>query len=599
MKISKLYIGLLALGIGFFSSCTKYDNPAPFFEEYDQEVERTIKNKVLVINIDGLVGSQLKTYMPANMTKMLTNAKYSYKAQSDKNTSDPASLVSLVTGVPSSIHHVETDTYLPESTGKDEHGHGTSTFFPSFLYRLEERDKAKNTSVFMRNNAFTGAYLTSVDQFVVENSDAQIKSRAVDYITKNHPDFIMVQLSDLQEAGKSGGFVTSNAKYKSALDAIDGHVGDLLKAIEAREGAEFENWLVVLCSAHGGTSTGSYGNSSVDEMSTFSMYYNKKFKGIELNGDELNSFYANGYFAGAYNYYDATGKTRDFAVDGARAMSPSGASSNLLNASATNEITYEFKIKLRPDTYWAGTTFSGGYRNYYNFIMGKDDNDNTSAGWHIYGQDMSFSLRVQDGSKTESFSFGRGNDGSWNHYAITFKRETNVTTKAVMYVNGEQAGSQVFKMAISAFSNTHPLTFGFAKQGYQNLSFLQADFADVRVWNKELTKEQVAQITCLKWIPDNFPLKDNLIAYYTQFDGLTWKNSITDKGVPDMTISRNTEFLSGSNVRLGCGVIPEYVYLQNIDLARQTFYWLGVDINPEWGIQGNLFLKNFENEFNQ
>lgn len=598
MKFNNICKGLLVLSIISLFSCTRYDNPAPFFEDYEQEVDKTIKNKVLIINIDGLVGEQLKIYTPTNLTKMLENAKYSYRAQSDNITTDPASLVSLVTGVPSNKHRVFTDSYLPTFENSDPHG--DSHFTPSMFYLLEGRDKLINTAVFMRNRAFTGAYLTDADQFVVENTDESVKNRSIERLKLGRTDLMMIQFSDVQNAGKNGGFVNSNSLYKEALDKVDGYVGEILSTIENTAEAEYDNWLVIICSAHGGKADGNYGGATVEEKSTFSMYYNKNFEKTELVGDEMNSFFANGYFAGTWNYYDNTGKPRTFSEDGPRAQSPAGAASNKLNPATYGEMTYDFKIRLRQDTYWAGTTFSGGYRNYYNFIMGKDDSDGGSAGWHIYGQDMSFSLRVQNGSSTESFNFGRGMDGQWNHYAITFKSVTALTTRGSVYVNGELAGSQVFNMPISSFSNDQPLTFGYARQGYQNLSFLQADFADVRVWNKELTKEQVATIVCTKWITESDPLFDNMIAYYTHFEGENkWVNSVKTSGIPDMTITNHTELLSWTNARPACGIQSDYVFLQNIDLVPQVFYWLDIKIDEDWNLPGNLFLNNFENEFKQ
>lgn len=596
--MKKLHFGLLFLVFSFFSGCTTYDNPAPVFEDYEQEGVTAIKNKVLVITVDGLVGSQLKSYMPTNLKIMKTNAKYSYKTETDRVTSDPATLVSLMTGTPSSIHGVFTDTYLPPFNSPDPHV--PSTFTPSFLYRLEQKNKYINTAAFMRNGTLTGTYLADADLFAFENSDEQVKTRTLNNINQNNSDLLMVQFSDVQAAGMTGGFVVANAKYKESLDKVDGYIGEILNALEARPKFEFENWLVVICSNHGGKADGSYGGSSQEELLTFSMYYNKNFKEIELAGDKMESFHANGYLPGTYNHYDGTGRPRIFSEIGVRAQTPQGAESNIFNAATHGEITYEFKIKLRQDTYWSGASFSGGYRNYWNTIMGKDDADGNSAGWHIHGQDMAFALRVQNGSSTQSFNFGRGTDGSWNHYAITFKSVSAAITRGSVYVNGELAGAQDFSMAISAFSNSHPLTFGFINQGDVRMAFPNADFADVRIWNKELTKEQVMEIACTKWILNTHPLYNNLIAYYTSFsdEGL-WINSVTDKGAPNMALSNHGEFNSWTNARPTCGTIAGYVYLQNVDLAPQVFYWLDEDINEEWGFKGNLFLNSFENEFKQ
>ncbi|SMG51056.1 LamG-like jellyroll fold domain-containing protein [Sphingobacterium psychroaquaticum] len=570
--------------------CTRYDNPQPSFEEYELPQDTVIKNKVLVITVDGLVGAQLKEYKPTVMAKMLEKSKYSYAAQSDLDTKDPASMVTLLTGYPSSIHKVVSESYLPVFDPSKPHAELGVT--PSVIYRLEEKDSKNRTAAIMRNMAVTNSFLGEADFSAVETSDEEVKAKAVNFLKNNNTDFMFVQLSEVQTAGVDGGFLISNPKYKAALDKADAQIGEIKAALEARANYANENWLIVVCSSHGGTATGDFGGVSMSEMGTFTMYYNKDFLPVELKADPMSTFFANGYFPGTYTHYDGKA-TRTFSETGVRAQSPAGAGSNMFNPSTTGEMTFEFKMKLREDNFWAGLSFAGGYRNYYNYFLGKDASDGTNAGWHIRGQDMALRLRVQNGSATDELEFSRGTDGLWNHFTIVFKA-MGTKTLATVYVNGTRAASKEVPYAVAAFQNTEPLTIGFNTSDTR-MAFVNADMADVRVWNKAMDDKQVDELACMKWVANDYPLRSNLVAYYSEFNGATWKNT-AGTSAPDMTLSGRPAVNVLSNYK-PCKTGAEEVFVQNIDLVPQVFYWMNITANDNWKLSGNVFLKNFENEF--
>lgn len=588
--MKKIFLSILIASF-LITGCTQYDNPQPVFEEYEQEEEIGVKNKVLVVLVDGLVGSQLRNYMPAHMSKMLEKSKFSYEAKADINTGDAPSLVTLLSGYPSSVHHVTTDSYLPDID--NSHPHGEISYSPSLISRIEDRDPKKNTVVIMRNAALTGIMLGDADLSKVEDSDQAVATEGVNYLKNNNPDFLLLQFSGAQDAGKQGGFVTSNGAYKSALDNIDAHIKTLQEALETRSSYQNENWLIVICSAHGGTSSGDFGGTSSDEMNTFTMYYNKDFVKNELRTDPMESFFANGYFPGTYTQYD--GKTvRTMVNMGVRAQTPAGAASNMFNADAAKEITYEFKMKLRNDNvFWEGFPSAGGYVHWYDYFLGKDLSDGNNAGWHVRGQGSGMQLRVQNGSGTEVLDFARGTDGEWNHFAIVFK-EAGVRTIASVYVNGNIVVSKEIAYAITAFRNTEPLTIGFNTSDTR-MAFPHADMADVRVWKKALTDNEVKQVACTKWITNTNPLNSQLIAYYTTFEGNIWKD-IAGKGAPNMTLSGTPETRISANYN-PCGNGPTEVFVQSVDLMPQVFYWLDVPTTDTWKLAGTVFLNNFENEF--
>jgi hypothetical protein len=51
------------------TGCKRYADPAPVFEEYGGD-KNLAERKVLIISIDGLSGSELKTIAPASIKKL-------------------------------------------------------------------------------------------------------------------------------------------------------------------------------------------------------------------------------------------------------------------------------------------------------------------------------------------------------------------------------------------------------------------------------------------------------------------------------------------------------------------------------------------------
>lgn len=115
-----------------------------------------------------------------------------------------------------------------------------------------------------------------VDQVVTEASDAGVRDAAVALLRDGDPQALFVQFDDIDHAGHGtepsappGGFCPkpaasvdgaclargTNADYLAEFARIDGYVGDILAALEARPGYAAENWLVLVSPDHGGGGT--------------------------------------------------------------------------------------------------------------------------------------------------------------------------------------------------------------------------------------------------------------------------------------------------------------------------------------------------------
>ena len=92
---------------------------------------------------------------------------------------------------------------------------------------------------------------------------------------KDCADFLFVIYEQTDSAGHNSGFTYNNPKYRNAFIEMDNYGLDTIKAIEARETYDTEDWLIIITSDHGGIRT-NHGGASIQERMTF-IVMNKEF----------------------------------------------------------------------------------------------------------------------------------------------------------------------------------------------------------------------------------------------------------------------------------------------------------------------------------
>ena len=81
-------------------------------------------------------------------------------------------------------------------------------------------------------------------------------------------DFMFVIFEQTDSAGHNTGFTYNNPKYRDAFVEMDNYGLETIKAIEARETYDTEDWLIIITSDHGGIRT-NHGGDSIQERMTF------------------------------------------------------------------------------------------------------------------------------------------------------------------------------------------------------------------------------------------------------------------------------------------------------------------------------------------
>jgi predicted AlkP superfamily pyrophosphatase or phosphodiesterase len=88
-----------------------------------------------------------------------------------------------------------------------------------------------------------------------ETGDVASTAACVELLGKDNPTAVVLYLGQVDENGHAHGFHPSVAQYRNAIERVDGHVGQAMAAIARRPNAKTEDWLVIVCTDHGGTGT--------------------------------------------------------------------------------------------------------------------------------------------------------------------------------------------------------------------------------------------------------------------------------------------------------------------------------------------------------
>ncbi len=105
--------------------------------------------------------------------------------------------------------------------------------------------------------------------FQLRKNKKDIHTGAMKEITSEDcADFVFIVYEDTDSAGHDFGFTFNNPVYKKAFNTEDAYGYEVIKAIEARDTYETEDWLIIVTSDHGGIGTG-HGGPSIQERMTF------------------------------------------------------------------------------------------------------------------------------------------------------------------------------------------------------------------------------------------------------------------------------------------------------------------------------------------
>ncbi|HVJ68242.1 MAG TPA: alkaline phosphatase family protein [Caulifigura sp.] len=220
---------------------------------------------VLVIGIDGCRPDALAAADTPNLDVLIANGTYfegtdivSPDRKNPANTVSGPGWSNLLCGVWPDKHGVVDNKFTEPKYDQ----------FPHFFRRLKEVQPAAKTASFSNWKPIHDHITRGGDLVLDFSPPADVKGPAgyetgdvtstaacVELLGKENPTAIVLYLGQVDENGHAHGFHPSVPQYRGAIEKVDGHIGQAMKAIAARPNAKSENWLVIVCTDHGGTGT--------------------------------------------------------------------------------------------------------------------------------------------------------------------------------------------------------------------------------------------------------------------------------------------------------------------------------------------------------
>lgn len=225
--------------------------------------------KVLVIGVDGLLASRIDAANAPHLKAMRANgidARSLLYADPMAPTLSGPGWSTILTGVWPDKHKVVNNAF----TGNDLKS------FPDWLSRAKSAEPGLDTFAAVDWKPIADHILgRSLDTVHVFNGDADgytghdrtIAELSEAHLRDDPADASFVYFGQLDIVGHNSG--AASQAYLNEIARIDGYIGRLVAAVNARATRSTESWRIMVTTDHGHTPGGGHGGNSADERSTF------------------------------------------------------------------------------------------------------------------------------------------------------------------------------------------------------------------------------------------------------------------------------------------------------------------------------------------
>ena len=250
-------------------------------EHFNSELpEGKTEKKVAIIGYDGCRADILTQIQEQGAINYLLrngasiNLTYcggvNFPAENTQATSTAPGWCSMLTGVWSDVHGITgngiTKNVEPKmlmTTLIEDDVIDNAAFITKWKGHFTNED-----STYKAEKAYCEENNIDID-FNLRKNKKDIHTGAIEEVTSaDCADFVFIIYEDTDSAGHDFGFSFNNPVYKDAFNTEDSYGYEVIKAIEARETYDTEDWLIIVTSDHGGIGTG-HGGPSIQERMTF------------------------------------------------------------------------------------------------------------------------------------------------------------------------------------------------------------------------------------------------------------------------------------------------------------------------------------------
>jgi hypothetical protein len=217
-------------------------------------VRGAVTENVIVISIDGLRPDAIARYDARVLSRLMQEGSYSLTARTIQPSKTVPSHMSMVTGVPPTVHGVTWNVERPAGTAR-----ATTIFEVARAGGLSTAAFVSKPKLKQLGTPGSLDHL-SAPSGIGGYSAAETVEAAARYIRFRRPNLLFVHLREPDGAGHTLGWMS--APYGWAVRRADGAVGQILKAADAAYGAGA--YSVIVTADHGGHGRNHGGDSDDD-----------------------------------------------------------------------------------------------------------------------------------------------------------------------------------------------------------------------------------------------------------------------------------------------------------------------------------------------
>jgi hypothetical protein len=235
------------------------------------ELSASQKKKVLFIGIDGCRSDALQMANVPNIDSFIAHGFFTWDSWHLGTTVSGPSWSSMLCGVFESKHGVTDNSFSGSKYNA----------YPPFTKRAKEKlPKLKAIEVNDWQPLVTQMYNSGFDQKIYVGVDGNMSLNAKECIKQLRDtglDVLFAYYGQPDWVGHAQGFSPKVPAYMNIIHVTDSCIGVMMDSLRARPNYKNEDWLVLLCTDHGGVNYGHGGNSD-NERHIWWMASNDKIK---------------------------------------------------------------------------------------------------------------------------------------------------------------------------------------------------------------------------------------------------------------------------------------------------------------------------------
>jgi len=215
--------------------------------------------KVLIIGMDGVRADALQQANTPNIDNLIAGGFYTYESWHEGITVSGPSWSTIMTGVEYEKHGVTSNSYSGSN-------YNSYPYFPTLaktclqdLYAVQIVQWAP-----MSDNVYNDGWDLKLK--VCDGCGANSVSASQTQLANPNLDVLFTYFDECDLTGHSSGFSPLNPAYMSAIETVDGHIGNIMNALYNRPNYANEDWIVLLVTDHGGIGNGHGGNTNQERQ---------------------------------------------------------------------------------------------------------------------------------------------------------------------------------------------------------------------------------------------------------------------------------------------------------------------------------------------